>query len=71
MTEQINFDTLLMNIPEQVKLYSIEKKTEIFHYLNEMNEQEKKTYEIALNHLGSSFDICRSNGFIAWKKFKK
>ena len=71
MTEKINFQTLQMTIPEKVYNYSIEKQREIFTYLNEMNEQQKKTYEIALNHLGTSFDIYRSNGFISWKRDKE
>jgi hypothetical protein len=68
MTEQINFDPL--NIPF-IKDYPIEKQKEIYNYLNEMSEDEKKTYEIAINHLGSSFNIYRSNGFISWKKIKE
>jgi hypothetical protein len=37
-------------------------------YLSEMDEQHRQAYEIALNHLESSFDIVRSNGFQDWKK---
>jgi hypothetical protein len=37
-------------------------------YLSGMDEQHKRAYEIAVNHLESSFDIVRSNGFLEWKK---
>lgn len=37
-------------------------------YMKSMNEKEKKGYEIAKNHLGMSFQIEKSNGFIEWKK---
>jgi hypothetical protein len=67
MAEEINFETLQMKIPELVKNYPIELKREIFNYLSEMDEHNKKAYEIALDHLGSSFNIYRSNGFKEWK----
>ena len=57
-----------MNIPELVKTYSIEQQREIFKYLSEMDDLNKKAYEIAFNHLGSSFNIYRSNGFKEWKQ---
>ena len=71
MTEEIQFDVLGLKIPTIVSSYSVEKQKEIFEYLSEMNELERKGYEIAFNHLESSFDIYRSNGFIDWKKSKK
>ena len=70
MTE-VNFESLNLPIPEIVKTYSDEKKREIFDYLNSMDEQHRKAYEIALNHLGSSFNIYRSNGFKEWKQSSK
>ena len=70
MTE-VNFESLNLPIPEIVKTYSDEKKREIFDYLNSMDEHHRKAYEIALNHLGSSFNIYRSNGFKEWKQSSK
>ena len=40
-------------------------------YIKQLSDHEKKAYEIAMNHLGTSFNIYRSNGFIEWKKTKK
>ena len=37
-------------------------------YIASLNEKEKKAYEIAKNHLGSTFHLVKSNGFIQWKK---
>ena len=37
-------------------------------YVNSFNENEKKAYEIAKNHLGMSFDLEKSIGFQAWKQ---
>lgn len=67
----IQFDTLNLPIPTIIKCYSIEKQNEIFQYLNEMDEKERIGYKIAFDHLGTSFDISRSNGFINWKKSKE
>jgi hypothetical protein len=70
MSEEIKFETLNIKLPEVVKKYTIEKQQEIFNYLSEMDEFQQVAYNIALNHLDSSFDIYRSNGFKEWKKSK-
>ena len=66
MSDSINFESLNIPIPEVVKTYPIEKQREIFEYLSEMDEINKVGYKIAFNHLESSFDICRSNGYKEW-----
>jgi len=43
-------------------------KEEINTYISELNEHQQKAYDIAFNHLGSSFDIYKSNGFKKWKE---
>jgi len=68
MSEEIPFNTLGLQIPFVVKSYSIETQREIFQYLSEMTETERIGYQIAFDHLGTSFDICRSNGYTSWKK---
>lgn len=40
-------------------------------YLASLSEKERMGYEIAKNHLGSTFHLRKSNGFIAWFKKKK
>jgi hypothetical protein len=71
MTEELNFDSLNMKISELIKKYPIEQQREIFEYLNEMDEHNRKAYDIAYNHLGTSFSISRSNGFKEWLAHKK
>jgi hypothetical protein len=70
MSDIIDFSVLNITVPEIVKIYSMEKQREIFDYLSHLDEQNIKAYNIALNHLGSSFDILRSNGFKEWKQSK-
>ena len=37
-------------------------------YILSMSEKERKSYEIAKNHLGSLFTLYKTAGFIQWKK---
>ncbi len=67
---EINFKSLNLPVSDIIKNYSKETQLEIFNYLNELDPDNKKAYEIAYDHLGSSFNILRSNGFKEWKKSK-
>jgi len=40
-------------------------------YISQMSVQERKAYEIAKEHLETSFNIEKSIGFIKWKKTRK
>ena len=68
--EAMNFSVLKITVPENVKNYSLEKQREIFDYLSKLDEHHIIAYNIAFDHLGSSFDILRSNGFKEWLKSK-
>ena len=70
MSGKIEFNSLNIQIPGQVYNYTLEIQEEIYHYLSNLNEHEKIAYSIALEHLGSSFNIYRSNGFKEWKQKK-
>ena len=65
--ETIDFSLLDIQVPAFLSTYSIETQKEIFDYLKQLDENNKKAYLIALDHLGSSFNIFRSNGFKNWK----
>ena len=72
MPEQsVNFDVLNIEIPEIVLIYSIEVQQDIFDYINQMVDESKKGYLIAKAHLGSSFNILKSNGYKEWKNKKQ
>jgi hypothetical protein len=73
MTEeqQVDFECLNMKYSDTIKTYSIEKQREIFEYLSRLDEHNRKAYDIAYCHLGTSFNIARSNGFKAWLASKK
>jgi competence protein ComGC len=65
---QIDFGKTQLSIPESVFKLPLEKQTEIYNYLIQMTPSQKKAYLIAQDHLGTSFNILKSNGFIEWKK---
>lgn len=53
-----------------IKTMDTENKS-IEQYLKSLNEQERKTLEIAKDHLGTSFNIRKSIGYITWKTNQK
>ncbi len=53
---------MIANQTEQSKEVEVEK------YLDSLNELEKKTLEIAKSHLGTSFNLKKSVGFLKWKE---
>ena len=65
------FETLDIPIPENVYRYSEEIQENIYSYLSQLNPTQKKAYLIAKNHLGTSFHILRSTGYVEWLKTKK
>jgi hypothetical protein len=62
------FSECVLPIPVMVYNLAHEKQTEILNYIKSMDERDKKAYKIAFNHLGTSFNICKSNGYKEWKK---
>ena len=67
-TQSVNFAETGLPIPASVLKLPLENQTQIYNYLIQMNEYQKKAYLIAKDHLGTSFNIIKSNGFIEWKK---
>ena len=65
--KKINFEELEVPIPEIVFTMSVNEQEEIFNYIKQFNNIEKKAYNIAFEHLKSSFNISKSIGFKEWK----
>ena len=53
-------------VPENI-FYKDEKTQEnVLNYFKSMDEKQKQAYIIAFNHLGTSFNIIKSNGYKEW-----
>ena len=65
--ETCNTNTSLP-LPPDFETMSPDEKRDVIAYLNTLDEVEVIAYAIAIEQLGSSFDLLRSNGFCDWKK---
>lgn len=71
MSQQIDFKTIGLPIPDIVYSHSYQQQQEIYEYLKQLDDIHIKSYLIAKNHLGSSFNIYKSNGFKEWKNLNR
>ena len=53
-------------MPSELGKEPLEELTSL--YLATLNDREIQAYHIAVDHLGMSFTMERSNGFRQWKK---
>ncbi len=60
-----------IKLPDNFESYETILQSNIIEYLTQLNPIEKKAYKIAKEHLGSSFNIVKSNGFCDWLKENK
>jgi hypothetical protein len=56
---------------EQPDRVTDQKDKSLKEYLSTLSEKEYKAYKIAEAHLGTSFDLLKSNGYLKWKKQKE
>jgi len=55
-------------IPENISKYPLEVQGSIIKYIDQLTDKENIAYLIAKEHLGTSFDISKSIGYLTWKK---
>ena len=58
----------ILPIPNIINTYSEKVQGDILQYVNQLDSHNRKIYSIAYEHLGSSFNILKSNGYIQWSK---
>jgi hypothetical protein len=58
-------------LPNNFVNYDIDLQSSVIEYITQLSNIEKKAYKIAQIHLGSSFNVVKSNGYNAWLKSKK
>jgi hypothetical protein len=54
--------------PDNLEKYPEEVRQSIIKYLEQLGDKERIAYYIAKEHLGTSFDVVKSIGYLAWKK---
>jgi hypothetical protein len=55
-------------LPKSFEKYDNITKESVIKYINHLNPIEKQAYTIGKSHLGTSFNILKSNGYTEWKK---
>lgn len=58
-------------LPINYENYDDDTQAAIIEYISHLSAIEKKAYKIAHNHLGSSFNVVKSNGYNDWLKTRK
>jgi hypothetical protein len=58
-------------LPDNFQTYEKSIQESIIKYINQLEAIEKQAYTIGKQHLGTSFNIVRSNGYINWQKNNK
>lgn len=70
-SEELNWSSLSVPIPENITSYNPDMQTSIYNYLCQLNTIQQKAYLIAKDHLGTSFNIVRSTGYQEWVKHSR
>ena len=60
-----------LELPNNFEKYDENTQSLIINYLKQLDKIERQAYSIGKNHLGSSFNVVKSNGFVDWKKNNK
>lgn len=63
-----NFEEIGIPVPLLFDNYDDEVKANVFEYLSNLDENKKNIYIIAHDHLKTSFNIVKSNGYLNWIK---
>jgi hypothetical protein len=59
-----------LELPNNFENYDVNIQESIVNYLKQLDTIERQAYTIGKSHLGSSFNVIKSNGFADWKKKK-
>lgn len=68
MNTQKSKTNLGVELPDNFENFSDIEQQMIISYLKQLDKIEKQAYMIGKAHLGTSFNIIKSNGFNDWKK---
>jgi hypothetical protein len=60
-----------LELPNTFEKYDISMQESLIKYLKQLSIIEKKAYSIGKEHLGTSFNVIKSNGYLNWQKNNK
>jgi hypothetical protein len=60
-----------LQLPVTFEKYSPEVQELVINYIKSLDKIERQAYTIGKSHLGSSFNLLKSNGFVDWAKNNK
>ena len=60
-----------LELPSNFQNYNQNTQNDIINYLKQLDTTERRAYTIGKYHLGSSFNVVKSNGFAIWKNKPK
>lgn len=60
-----------LELPNTFEKYDISMQESLIKYLKQLSIIEKKAYSIGKEHLGTSFNVVKSNGYLNWQKNNK
>lgn len=60
-----------LELPNTFEKYEIIIQESIIKYLKQLSLIERKAYAIGKDHLGTSFNVIKSNGYLNWSKNNK
>lgn len=63
-------EEIIIELPDNIDDYDEETQNLIIEYLEQLTPIQIKAYAIAKDHLGSSFNLVKSNGYVDWLKTK-
>ena len=61
---EYNFEEMGIPVPPLFDNYDDGVKANIYDYLSKLDEHNKNIYKIAHQHLETSFNIVKSNGYL-------
>jgi len=53
---------------QEFSKYPLDVQESILKYIEQLDEKQRVAYAIAKDHLGTSFNILKSIGYMNWKK---
>lgn len=56
-----------LKLPRQFESHDAETQALMIEYLKSLNKIERKAYSIGIEHLGTSYNMIKSNGFNEWR----